>query len=55
MARIIENQVVITLSTLVKDSDADPQLVDRDFISNIEAVVQELVDKNVVVEVKESE
>jgi hypothetical protein len=54
MAKIIEQQVLITLSTLVKDDVESVKLIDNDFVNNIEVVVQELVDKGIVVEVKEA-
>lgn len=52
MAKIVEQQVVIKLSTIVKDTVEDvQQIAGDDFVESVEAVVQELVDNNVVVEV----
>jgi hypothetical protein len=52
MAKIVEQQVVIKLSTIVKDTTDNVQpIVGADFVDSVEAVVQELVSGNVVVEV----
>ena len=51
MAKIQEQQVIIKLYKLVKDVSEESSLVDNEFLENIEAVVQELVDPAVLVEI----
>jgi hypothetical protein len=53
MAKIHEEIVVIKLSKLVKDSEHNIESFDLagDLVSNLEAVVQELVGSDVIVEV----
>lgn len=52
MAKIHEELVVIKVSKLLKDSDADTvQIVNEDTTAGLEAVVQELVGADVIVEV----
>ena len=56
MAQIIEEQVVITISTLVRDEDADKtttKVVDEQMIKNIEHSLQGLVSDVYLVEAKE--
>jgi len=56
MAKIKEQNIVITLSALVKNQDkADSSLVSDDILANLEAIVQELVGDNIVVEVSSGE
>lgn len=52
MAKIQEEVVIITLSKLIKDSTEDVSpLTNKDFVSNLETIVQELVGDTVVVEI----
>jgi hypothetical protein len=53
MAKIVEELVIIKVSKLVKDSDADEKLLDSKAINSIEQVVQELVGDGIVVELVE--
>jgi uncharacterized protein YrrD len=56
MAQIIEEQVVITISTLVRDEDADKtttKVVNEQMIKNIEHSLQGLVSDVYLVEAKE--
>ena len=56
MAQIIKEQVVITISTLVRDEDADKtttKVVDEQMIKNIEHSLQGLVSDVYLVEAKE--
>jgi hypothetical protein len=53
MAKIVEELVIIKVSKLVKDSDADEKLLDSKTINSIEQVVQELVGDGIVVELVE--
>ena len=53
MAKIQEEIVVIRLSKLIKNTDVDDNtLTNADFINNLEAIVQELLDSGVIVEVE---
>lgn len=53
MAQIYSENVVITLSALTKDSDANrPVLVNEDLKQALEAVAQELAGAGVIVEVQ---
>ena len=52
MAKIVEEVVVIKLSKLHKDSEVEVSgLAGNEVISSIEAVVQELVGNDVIVEI----
>lgn len=55
MAKIQETVFVIKLSKLVKDGVDSDSLVGVDFQSNLEDVIQQLVDAGVVVEVESAE
>ncbi len=50
MANIVEEVIVITLSRIAKGKTL-PQIGDKEFLTTVESVVQELVDDSVVVEV----
>jgi hypothetical protein len=53
MAKIIEDILIIKLSKIVKDKDADPEPpISNDKISALVEVAQELVGDSVVVEVE---
>ena len=51
MAKIVSQTFVVTVSKLARDTESAGQLVTDDFAANLEAVVQELVGQNAVVEV----
>ena len=52
MAKIQEELIVIKLSKLHKDNDTQsPGLASEDVVSGLEAVVQELVGSDVIVEI----
>jgi len=52
MAKIIEEIIVIKLSKLIKNSDnINHDLVHSDILNGLEAVVQELVGTDIIVEV----
>lgn len=52
MAKIHEELVVIKVSRLIKDTDVDvAQIINEDTTAGLEAVVQELVSSDVVVEI----
>lgn len=52
MAKIQEEIVVIRLSKLIKDTETVTTLTDKDFASSLEAIVQELLDSSIIVEVE---
>lgn len=52
MAKIQQQLIVIKLSKLIKDTDdVNTELAGADITSNLEAVAQELVGDNVIVEI----
>ena len=54
MAKIYEEVYVVTLSKLIKNSATDTEsLANESFTENLETIIQELVDNNTVVEVKQ--
>ena len=54
MAKIYEEVYVVTLSKLIKNSTLDVESLANDsFTENLETIIQELVDNNTVVEVKQ--
>jgi len=56
MAKIYEEVLVIKVSKLVADkSSNNPTIIRNDIVESIEAVVQELVGENVIVEIEKSE
>lgn len=58
MAKLIQQTIVITVSEMVKDAEADHVLLGHDTIANIEEVVQQLAQSNatgtVLVEVQQA-
>lgn len=54
MAKILEQNIVIRFSKIVKDSKkSDENVVDEELLASLEQVVQEIVGDSVVVEVIE--
>lgn len=51
MAKIVSQTFVVTVSRLARDNQAAGSLVADDFAQNLEAVAQELVGTDAVVEV----
>lgn len=51
MAKIHEELIVIKLSKLHRDGDNAQPLADADMSASLEAVVQQLVDSDVIVEI----
>lgn len=43
MAQLNESVIVVKISKLVKDGEAVTQLIDQDTVTNLEAVLEELV------------
>jgi hypothetical protein len=52
MAKIQEEIVVIRLSKLIKDTETVTTLTGKDFAPSLEAIVQELLDSSIIVEVE---
>lgn len=52
MAKIIEDNIVVSISRIAKDDDNLASVVSDEIVSTLEAVVQELVGEGAVVEVK---
>ena len=55
MAKLNEDMVVIKVSELLKDSDPQRKILDKDIVSTIEAAVQELVGAGKLVEIIQEE
>ena len=56
MAKIYEEVLVIKVSKLVADKNLNTvAIINNDITENIEAVVQELVGENVIVEIEKAE
>ena len=51
MARIHEEIIAIKISKLVRDQESCGRLADKDIVQSLEAVVQELVGTDVIVEI----
>ena len=51
MAKIHEETVVITLSKLIKDSDAGNEIATDDIVAALQSVAEELLGSGIVVEV----
>lgn len=54
MAKIHEEIIVIKLSRLVKETDQPASAVSADLISNLTAVMEELVGSGIVVEIEQA-
>ena len=52
MARLIEDELTIKFSKLVKDSDNAASAISSEILANIELVIQELVGESVIVDVE---
>jgi hypothetical protein len=56
MARIQEELYVVKLSKLIRSSDEDiEKITDNDFVSNLQAILQEMTDTSIIVEVEKLE
>lgn len=56
MAKIYEEIVIIKVSKLVADKDANPKvIINDDLVDNLTEVVQQLVGDNVIVETEKAE
>lgn len=51
MAQLNEEMIVIKVSELLKDSDTPAKILDQELISNLEAVISELVGAGKLVEI----
>ena len=55
MAQIQEEIYVIKLSKLIRSKDDDASTIaDSDFVSNLEAILQEMIGSSVIVEVEKA-
>jgi len=52
MAKLQEEVLVIKVSRLLKDSEAESVMIDADALINLEAVVQELAGAQALVEIE---
>jgi hypothetical protein len=52
MAKLLEDQITIKFSKLVKESDTAESALSSEVLANIELVVQELVGESVIVDVE---
>ena len=54
MAKLHEEVIVVKVSKLLKDNDAESVILDNDTVVSIEAVVQELAGAGTLVEVQKA-
>ena len=54
MAKINQQNLVITLSTLVKDSAPDTAIISAEVVEQLEAVIAELAGAGVIVEIQQA-
>lgn len=52
MAKLQEEVLVVKVSKLLKDSDAESAILTTDIVASLEAVVQELAGANTLVEIQ---
>lgn len=52
MAKILEETIKIKLSKLIKNSESSMSLTTDELVTNLESIVQELVDETIIVEVE---
>lgn len=52
MAKLHEEVLVVKVSSLLKDSDKEATILNNETITSIEAVIQELVGANTLVEIQ---
>lgn len=54
MAKIIEENIVIKISRLIKDSNGAPSVITPEILQALEQVAQELVGESAVVEITQA-
>jgi hypothetical protein len=54
MAKINQQNLVVTLSQLIKDSESESAILDLSVIEQLEAVISELAGAGVIVEVQQA-
>jgi hypothetical protein len=54
MAKINQQNLVVTLSSLIKDSDAESAILSSDTLAQLEAVISELAGAGVIVEIQQA-
>ena len=52
MAKLVTETITITLSKMVKNSDADSNIFDSDTLASLESVIAELAGDGVMVEIE---
>ena len=53
MAKINQQNLVVTLSSLIKDSDPETAILSADVVAQLEAVIAELAGAGVIVEIQQ--
>ena len=53
MAKINQQNLVVTLSSLIKDSDPESFIISADVLVQLEAVIAELAGAGVIVEIQQ--
>jgi len=53
MAKINQQNLVVTLSSLIKDSDPESFIMSADVLEQLEAVIAELAGAGVIVEIQQ--
>jgi hypothetical protein len=51
MAKLNEEKITIKVSEIIKDSDIESTILDDDMLASLEAVIQELVGQNRLIEI----
>jgi len=54
MAKINQQNLVVTLSQLIKESDSEHEIMAADAIESLEAVIAELAGAGVIVEIQQA-
>jgi hypothetical protein len=54
MAKINQQNLVITLSQLIKDSDLETAIMSADIVESLESVIAELAGSGVIVEIQQA-
>jgi hypothetical protein len=54
MAKINQQNLVVTLSTLIKDSDSESYILTSDALEQLEEVIAELAGAGVIVEIQQA-
>lgn len=52
MAKLVTETITITLSKMVKNSDAETNILDEEVLASLESVITELAGEGVMVEIE---